>query len=68
MVCEPLPFQGKEKEKPVLLEAPLLEDRGEILVLKRKTSVKSNSANAVAIVWLQTNRFNATLKRARSAR
>ena len=62
MVCEPLPFWGKEKEKPVWLG-----DRGEILVLSRKPSVKSNSANAVAIVWVQTNPFNATLKWARSA-
>lgn len=68
MVSEVLPFWGKEKEKPVLLEGPFLEDREEILVLKRKTSVKSNSANAIAVVWVQTNRFNATLKWARSAR
>lgn len=67
MVHEPLPFRGKEKEKPVWLEAPLLEDTGEILVLNRKSSVKSNSANAVPIAWVQTNPFNATLKWARSA-
>lgn len=62
MVHKPLPFWGKEKEKPVRLE-----DRGEILVLNRKPSVKSNSANTVAIVWVQTNPFNATLKWAQSA-
>lgn len=37
-----------------------------MLVLNRKPSVKSNSANVVAIVWVQTNPFNATLKRAPS--